>query len=456
MEKWSKVNIWIILVLGLGLRLIALNQSFWMDEAITATVVKNFSLIGVVTKFIASDTHPPLYYLILRIWSLIFGYSEISLRFPSVIFGVITIFIVYKIGLLFSKKTAYISAFLMAAAPLHIYYSQEARMYALTTFLVSAAVYFFLENKWLFLSIFFVLIGATDYLPLLILIPFFVFTLFSRKKSEIENFVKAIIPLMLFILVWIPYFIKQITSTGAYLKKFPEWKSVLGSASIKDLALVWVKFILGRISFDNKIMYFGFVFIISLPLLYLLFKTLTKDKKIYFIWLWFIIPILIAFVGAFFVPGFSYFRLIFVIPALYLLLSYGLTQIKNNKILLAFLLILNISFSLTYLINDKFWREDWKTAVPFLENKLADDEVVLVSYGEPFTPYLWYSKYPGRAHSFDQQSYLYKSTLYSLDYLMDLTDPQRKNYEKLVNLGFKQQEVYNFRGVGQIRYWTRN
>ena len=36
--------------------------------------------------FFLSDFHPPLYYLVLKAWSSVFGYSEFSLRLPSVIF----------------------------------------------------------------------------------------------------------------------------------------------------------------------------------------------------------------------------------------------------------------------------------------------------------------------------------------------------------------------------------
>src|SRR4029078_7831305 len=90
--------LYFLLLLGLILRLISLNQSLWLDEAIGAIAVKNYSYVGIVTDFIKGDTHPPFYYLTLKLWTDLFGYSEIAMRMLSVIFGVATVWVVYKIA----------------------------------------------------------------------------------------------------------------------------------------------------------------------------------------------------------------------------------------------------------------------------------------------------------------------------------------------------------------------
>src|SRR3989344_6461242 len=143
----SKYKIILILIAALVMRLISLNQSLWMDEAISATVVKNYNLLEIITKFAPADPPPPLYYLLLRFWSGLFGLSEISLRLPSVIFAVMTVYVVYKIGLIYFKKVAIWTSVLLATAPLHIYYSQEARMYSLSTLLTSLVIYLFLKKR---------------------------------------------------------------------------------------------------------------------------------------------------------------------------------------------------------------------------------------------------------------------------------------------------------------------
>src|SRR5450830_924226 len=144
--------IFLILGLALILRLISLNQSLWLDEATTALVSK-MSLTNIFTKFLPGDFHPPLYYLIMKYWTVVFGYTEISLRIPSIIFGLGTIYFTYLIGKkLFNKKTGLLASILMSTSGLAIYYSQEARMYMMAAFLVSAAVYFFLKRKWVIFS----------------------------------------------------------------------------------------------------------------------------------------------------------------------------------------------------------------------------------------------------------------------------------------------------------------
>src|SRR3990167_2729194 len=112
-----------------------MNESLWLDEATTALVSK-MSFVEIFTKFLPNDFHPPFYYLFMKYWVNIFGYSEISLRLPSVIFALLTVYLVYK---MFGK----IAAILLATAPLLFYYAQEARMYSLTTFLVTLVFYLF-------------------------------------------------------------------------------------------------------------------------------------------------------------------------------------------------------------------------------------------------------------------------------------------------------------------------
>jgi uncharacterized membrane protein len=95
--------IFIILGAGLILRLVSLNQSLWLDEATTALASK-MSLANLFTKFFPGDFHPPLYYLIMKFWTSIFGYSEISLRFPSIVLVWVWFILLFLSGKNFSVK----------------------------------------------------------------------------------------------------------------------------------------------------------------------------------------------------------------------------------------------------------------------------------------------------------------------------------------------------------------
>ena len=120
------------------IRLIALNQSLWLDEAVTANVVRNFRFSQIVNGFSPTDFHPPLYYLFMKLWTNFFGYSEIALRMPSVLFSLLTGYVIYLIGGIWS------AAFFLFN-PLIVYYSQEARMYMMATFLLTAGLFYFLH-----------------------------------------------------------------------------------------------------------------------------------------------------------------------------------------------------------------------------------------------------------------------------------------------------------------------
>jgi len=87
--------IFLVLFLALILRLINLNQSLWLDEAVGAITVKG-PFLGIFEE-LRGDFHPPLYHILMWGWVRIFGASEISLRMPSVLFGVGTVLVIKKL-----------------------------------------------------------------------------------------------------------------------------------------------------------------------------------------------------------------------------------------------------------------------------------------------------------------------------------------------------------------------
>src|SRR5258706_15725581 len=82
-----------ILLIAFILRIINLNQSLWLDEA-TQILLSQDSVKNIIFTH-GADFHPPLSYLLMHFW-LMFGTSEIWLRMLSVIFGVLTVWIIYK------------------------------------------------------------------------------------------------------------------------------------------------------------------------------------------------------------------------------------------------------------------------------------------------------------------------------------------------------------------------
>jgi len=330
-------------------------------------------------------------------------------------------------------------------------------MYSLSSLLVILIFYFFSKQSWALFSLFFVFLAAVDYLPLLIIFPLFLYGFQKLKTpSEFKKFILSLIPTFLFLFFWFPTFRSQFVSTATYLYQNLWWKEVLGKPSLKELALVWVKFLVGRVSFENKLFYLILVFLISLPFLFVLWKSFTQKEKSILFWLWFILPPILFFFISFFTGGFSYFRLLFILPSFYILLSLGVEKIKLENFWFLVLVSLNFALASLYLSNSAFWREDWRGLVNFVEARIKNEEKILISYPRIFAGYEWYAKFPQNVLSFSDFKFEEGlNSLYSLDYLMDLTDPERKNYFELQKKGFKNTQTFNFRGVGQLRYWVK-
>ena len=90
---------------------------------------------------IVNPGNPPLYYSVLHGW-LRFGDSEAALRIPSMVFGVLTIPLVYALGrTIRDHRLGLVAALLFAISPFQVWYSQEARGYSLVTLGATSAMW---------------------------------------------------------------------------------------------------------------------------------------------------------------------------------------------------------------------------------------------------------------------------------------------------------------------------
>jgi mannosyltransferase len=141
MHQASRILLLAILLLAFCLRFYRLDaQSFWNDEGNSARLSER--TVALIVEGTASDIHPPGYYLLLHYWRALFGHSEFALRALSVVAGLALVLFTYLLGRrLFGETTGLLAAFLGAISPFAVYYSQEARMYALLAALSAAATY---------------------------------------------------------------------------------------------------------------------------------------------------------------------------------------------------------------------------------------------------------------------------------------------------------------------------
>jgi hypothetical protein len=123
-------------VAGAVLRFATLSdQSFWLDEAIAINSARlDFS--GLFDSLAHTEGNPPLYFLLLDGWMRVFGASEAAVRSLSALFGTATIVVAFLVGRrLASARIGLVLAALAAFNPLLVWFSQEARPYALLVLL---------------------------------------------------------------------------------------------------------------------------------------------------------------------------------------------------------------------------------------------------------------------------------------------------------------------------------
>lgn len=466
----------VIIALSLVLRIISLNQSLWWDEAINVVYAKASGFWYFVTQYTIADFHPPGYFALLWLWGRLFSFSEISVRIPSVLFGVAVVFLTYLVAKeLFSKKVGLISALFLAVAPLDIYYSQEARMYSFAAFAAALSMYFLiklLQNSRfaiLGLAISTTLVLYSDYVAYFIFPAQFLYLFLFQKKffrKFFVGFILGIIPL----LPWSVSFLNQFKTGLSIASGLPGWKEVVGGANLKDLGLLVIKTLIGRISLDNKLFYGLILALIGVPYVIVLTKFFSRFKKIPLnLTFWLVIPPLLAFGFSFIVPIFSYFRFIFILPAFYILIAWAADQFPKiwALVLTIFLVIVGLLPSMFYLLDNNFQREDWRGAIEFVQSQANKDQnLVLFETNDMPAPVIYYAtnlsgfsvglkKVPARSESDVKDLTNQKKDIYVFEYLADVTDPNRVLEKKILEMGYSKIKIFNFRGVGFVSLYSK-
>jgi 4-amino-4-deoxy-L-arabinose transferase-like glycosyltransferase len=125
-------------VLGLALRLDILTESLIADELSTRWIISTNGFSGVwSTVHTDAEITPPLFFLASWLATQLYDAPEMA-RLPSLVAGGATIPVVYLLGLRTVGRTAaLVAAAVVTLSPFTIYYSAEARAYALMIFLVA-------------------------------------------------------------------------------------------------------------------------------------------------------------------------------------------------------------------------------------------------------------------------------------------------------------------------------
>jgi mannosyltransferase len=139
-----------IVLLGALLRFVTLDlQSYRYDEAVTVGRVLHPNLFSTLSAVPHSESTPPLYYLVAWVWSRPFGTGEAWMRSLSALAGTASIAVVYlgAVALPLPRRAGLIAAAMVAVSPVLIWFSQDARAYALVFLLTALSFLFFARAR---------------------------------------------------------------------------------------------------------------------------------------------------------------------------------------------------------------------------------------------------------------------------------------------------------------------
>jgi 4-amino-4-deoxy-L-arabinose transferase-like glycosyltransferase len=410
------------------------------------------SLGDTLIKQAKADVHPPFYYLLLNLWVKAFGKGEFEVRLLSAIFGILSILSLYFIVKdLFGNLLALISALILSLSPFHVYYSQEARMYSLVTFLVLLSMFFMVKiayldkekrelGKTMLYSLGYIISTALAlyshnialFLPIAQTIFLVIF--WKRHKTLLKIWTSVGLLILLLWLPWFSSFLKQ----GLSVKKnfYAPPLSFDGMVSLfatfnngpsywlfNWIDTSYISIIHGRLVLITLI-FFGFLFLIGI------FYMRHNTQPLVFLLLIFLVPvgaeILISIKHSILTPQ----TLIWASVPYYVLVAAGITAIRGKW---AFALVLGFvsifSLASLYKYYTDYQKERWDLAARYVANNSSEEDLVLFSSSLGQIPFEYYFEKYGIAlkkHGLPVDFIEKKMTLGNLSRLENLIQNQKR------------------------------
>lgn len=279
-------------------------QSLWRDEAFSYLLAKQNPLT--MFALTVKDANPPLYYLILHYWMLIFGQSEIAIRSLSFIFYLGTIVVVYEffINILkVAKLKSLLYLLVILLNPILTYYAFEARMYSMMAFFGALSFYSYLKSNPRIYIFSTVLALCTHYFLVFIpLIQFIHWMVYGRKIEQSINF-KTFSFIGLLFLPWLTYLLLNRNIPSNF------WVSPSVLSDVLYLPMmVYTGFEKDFISLSQTIStylvylkFFSIIILLTVSIGFLRLRKLKHDLKLFWIFvLWSFFPAAVVFLVSFY------------------------------------------------------------------------------------------------------------------------------------------------------------
>ncbi len=303
------------------------HDQLWMDEAYS--VIVSGQSFDEIVREIPGNGSPPLYNFLLHGWMEFFGSSEISVRSLSVLFGIGFILLLFVIGKSwFGTQAGLLAALIGAVNALHVFYSQQARVYSLLMLLSLLSVYFLQRllrrdfvpprnDKINFIGytlITILLLYSHNWALFLLPVPYLFIVLNRASWSLFPKIIFSHLIAFLFYLPFIPSLITQAASgSSSWITYF--WDKV--GAEWGFLKTFEIFFMGGEFLTFGKIPYGRWLPIVFLIfILFFIFSSpKIKNKNLKLLLFYLLIPLLIPYLFSFYHP--------FYVPGRYDLIVFG-------------------------------------------------------------------------------------------------------------------------------------
>jgi len=391
----NQVILYTVFAVGILLRIFKLgSQSVWIDEFITAGFAADKNLLYVTLDSLANNPHPPLFFILEHLICSLIGYSEISIRLLPLCFGIISMFVFYKlVRMFFSEQISLIAVFLFCISPYQVYYSQEARNYTMFLMVSMLMMYYFIisikYNSFVFGKfVLWSIIGIythTFSLLLLLIMNSLIFTVY-KEEIRLNLWIKAQAIIAIFFLPICIFYIKGFSgqeyyhNVGMLLAPMHTIKNY-----IFGITIGWNIFTIAAFIAAIYIMMVG------------VFTYRQKHSKILQIMLWvtalFILtPWLISLLMS--KPIYSERLFILVSALVLIILAVGISYLSDYGIALAVAVILAINCTalFNYYFNEKYQKSDYKDQFLQIEKQWKEGDAIVHSFVSSYASFEFYNR----------------------------------------------------------------
>jgi len=366
------------------------DASIWLDEAHTAT--QSLKSISEIISDSSKDQNPPLYFIIMHLWTSIFGISEFGIRSFSTLLSLMTVIILFFFARrYFNIKIAFIACLLFTFSEQQIYFSVEARTYALVGFLTVASFSLFYKlinlsslKTAIFLGIINSLLIYSHFISCFIVGVQGLFALILLFRDGRKIFGLEMISIAATCLLTIPWFSNIVINApkaGVY------WLAKPGFYNLKGLF----------ISFSNgKLMTVVVMILLCLTFLFAIKRYLQKkqlDNKHYqliLLLLWFLFPVLADYLISIITPIFLNKYLLYASIGLYLLVGFCITELPISNSIKVIIAVFSL---MLFIANTKIEvkkTEDWRGTTTYVKSIMQPDDIAILSAACVSMPFSYY------------------------------------------------------------------